>query len=79
MALFDKKEKPINPNDFFASLEMNRVELPRLRETSNFKFINYGEDNLYPQYLVNLTRTSALHRTLIENKAKLVAGSQHPK
>jgi hypothetical protein len=75
MALFDKKEKPINPNDFFASLEMNRVELPRLRETSNFKFINYGEDNLYPQYLVNLTRTSALHRTLIENKAKLVAGA----
>jgi len=75
MALFDKKEKPINPNDFFASLEMNRVELPKLRETSNFKFINYGEDNLYPQYLVNLTRTSALHRTLIENKAKLVAGS----
>ena len=75
MALFDKKEKPINPNDFFASVQMNRVELPKLRETSNFKFINYGEDNLYPQYLVNLTRTSALHRTLIENKAKLVAGS----
>lgn len=75
MALFDKKEKIINPNDFIGSLDLTRVELPRLKETSNFKFINYGDDNLYPQYLVNLTRTSALHRTLIENKAKLVAGA----
>lgn len=75
MALFDKKEKPINPSNLIGSVDLTRVELPRLKETSNFKFINYGDDNLYPQYLVNLTRTSALHRTLIENKAKLVAGS----
>lgn len=75
MALFGKEEKIINPNDFVGSLELNRVELPRLIETSNYKFINYGEDNMYPQYLVELTKTSALHRTLIENKAKLVAGS----
>jgi len=75
MALFDKKAEPINPNDFVASLNMSRVELPTLKEVSNYNFINYGDDNMYPQYLVNLTRTSALHRTLIENKAKLVAGS----
>jgi hypothetical protein len=77
MALFnnDKKEKNINPNDFIASLNLDRIELPRLTELPNYKFINYGEDNLYPQYLVKLTRTSALHRTIIENKSKLVAGS----
>lgn len=76
MALFDKKVVDLtNPNDFVASLNMSRVELPLLTEVVNNKFVNYGADNLYPQYLVKLTRTSALHRTLIENKAKLVAGA----
>lgn len=77
MKLFNttKGNESINPNDFIGSLDLQRVEIPRLTEGGNYKFINYGDDNLYPQYLVNLTRTSALHRTLIENKAKLVAGA----
>lgn len=76
MGLFDKKVDvdKINPNDYIASVNMSRVELPSLNETINGKFVNYGDNNLYPQYLVNLTRTSALHRTLIENKSKLIAG-----
>jgi len=76
MGLFDKKPDNvnINPNDFIAGLSMNRVEIPKLTESANYKFINYGANNAYPQYLVELSKTSALHRTLIENKAKMVAG-----
>jgi hypothetical protein len=77
MALFnnDKKEN-INPQDLIGGLSLSRVELPIMKESLNYKFINYGADNKYPQYLVELSKTSALHRTLIENKAKLVAGSE---
>jgi hypothetical protein len=78
MALFNKPNASAastNPNDFVGSLQLARVETPKLVESTSGKFVNYGADNQYPQYLVNLTRTSALHRTLIENKAKLVAGS----
>jgi hypothetical protein len=74
MNLFGK-EKIITADNLFGSLELGRVELPILRESNNNKFVNYGADNRYPDYLINLTKTSALHRTLIENKAKMVTGS----
>jgi hypothetical protein len=78
MALFNNsnKEQPIDPNGLIAGLNLSRVEIPSMRESLNYKFVNYGADNRYPQYLVELSKTSALHRTLIENKAKLVAGSE---
>lgn len=77
MALFNKEQKEnINPSDLIGGLNLSRVELPVMRESLNYKFINYGADNRYPQYLVELSKTSALHRTLIENKAKLVAGNE---
>lgn len=81
MGLFNNEKKVINdsglnPNNLFGSIELSRVEIPVLKETYNYKFVNYGEDNLYPQYLANLSKTSALHRTLIENKSKLVCGSE---
>jgi hypothetical protein len=77
MKLFGNNDKKddINLDNFVGSLDLSRVEIPRLSESNNYKFINYGADNNYPQYLVNLSKTSALHRTLIENKAKMVSGS----
>lgn len=75
MALFNK-ETNIDPNSLIGGLDLSRVEIPSMKESLNYKFVNYGADNKYPQYLVELSKTSALHRTLIENKAKLVAGSE---
>lgn len=78
MALFNNNkpvDKPIDPNNLIAAIEMSRVELPQMSESINYKFINYGADNRYPQFLAELSKTSALHRTLIDNKAKMMAGS----
>jgi hypothetical protein len=78
MALFNNnnnKVESIDPSNLVAAIEMNRVELPRMSESLNYKFVNYGSDNKYPQFLVDLSKTSALHRTLIDNKAKITAGS----
>ncbi len=78
MGIFSNKkeeEDKIEGKNFVGSVDLSRVEIPKLKETSNYRFINYGDDNQYPQYLVNLSKTSALHRILIENKAKLTAGS----
>lgn len=76
MALFNNNKENIDPNSLIAGLDLSRVEIPTMKESLNYKFVNYGADNRYPQYLVELSKTSALHRTLIENKAKLVAGSE---
>lgn len=79
MALFDfnKKqiENTIKDDTFIASIKQELINIPSMRESVNSKWINYGEDNLYPQYLVEMTKRSALHRTLIDNKSKLIAGT----
>lgn len=76
MGFFDKDIKT-NPNEFVASIDLSAddVNIPKLEESTNNKWVNYGSDNKYPEYLVELTRRSALHRTLIENKAKMTTGS----
>lgn len=37
-------------------------------------YINYGEDNLYPQYLVELYRSSATHHALCNSIAMMIFG-----
>ncbi len=37
-------------------------------------FINYGEDNLFPQYLVELYRSSATHHALCNSIAMMIFG-----
>lgn len=64
-----------DPKNLIGALDLSRVEIPAMKESLNYKFVNYGADNQYPQYLVELSKTSALHRTLLDNKAKLTAGS----
>ncbi len=76
MAFFDKKPTPpsIDPKLLSGHIELEYANLPLMQETLNGKYVNYGVNNLYPQYLVGLSKTSALHRTLVVNKSKLVCG-----
>jgi hypothetical protein len=76
MGLFDKEIKT-NPNEFVASVDLSAddVNIPKLEETTTNKWVNYGADNRYAEYLVDLTRRSALHRTILENKAKMTTGA----
>ena len=53
------------------NLSADDVSIPKLLETTSNKWVNYGVDNRYAEYLVELTRKSALHRTILENKLRL--------
>lgn len=52
------------------------VSLPTGEESYSYgkKWINWGEDNLYPNYLQSLINVSTLHSSIMKQKAMLIGG-----
>jgi hypothetical protein len=56
-------------------LQLAKYEERSYRETPNRKgYINYGDDNLFPQYLVDLYHSSATHNALVTSIAMMIFG-----
>ena len=56
-------------------LQLSKYEERSYRETpSNQGYINYGDDNLFPQYLVDLYHSSATHNALVTSIAMMIFG-----
>ena len=56
-------------------IQLNRYEERSYRETANKQgFVNYGDDNLFPQYLVDLFHSSATHNALSTTIAMMIFG-----
>ena len=56
-------------------LQLSKYEERSYRETPNNKgYINYGDDNLFPQYLVDLYHSSATHNALVTSIAMMIFG-----
>ena len=51
-------------------LRFNRVNLPSLKEAeyTYHKWVDYGNDNLFPEVLIDLANRSALHNAIISSK-----------
>ena len=41
---------------------------PRFKESRRFDWINYGEGNDYPDYLINLYNGSSTHQAIVSGK-----------
>jgi DNA-binding MarR family transcriptional regulator len=50
-------------------------KIPEFKEVKNKDWILYGEDNLYPEYLLYLYNKSARHGAIINSKTKYICGS----
>ena len=56
-------------------LNLSQYEAKSHRESpSRDGYINYGEDNLFPQYLVDLYQSSATHNALCTSIAYMIFG-----
>jgi hypothetical protein len=56
-------------------LQLSKYEERSYRETPNREgFVNYGDDNLFPQYLVDLYHSSATHNALVTSIAMMIYG-----
>ena len=56
-------------------IQLNQYEERSYRETANqMGFVDYGDDNLFPQYLVDLYHSSATHNALSTTIAMMIFG-----
>lgn len=58
----------------FKAQQFKAIELPRIEEKRGKEWVDYGFDNLYPNLLIDLFNTSAMHHTCIEAKVDAVIG-----
>jgi hypothetical protein len=59
----------------FNSLSQIQINLPTFSERGSKKWINFGEDNLYPQFIAGLFLRSAINRTAIQSKIDATIGN----
>ena len=66
--------KSNNKNFFAFNVDRIEVNLPTFVERVGKKWIEFGEDNLYPQFISGLFMKSAMNRTAIQSKLDGVLG-----
>ena len=89
MAFFDfiRRPKPEAPAQPAVSLpepykfgtyqvELSKPEVPKIKESSKGKWIEYGEHNDYPEVLLSFLETSSLHNGITQGKSYLIAGNR---
>ena len=58
------------------SFSFQNIEVPQFTEApSHNGWINFGEHNDYPNYLIGLSNRSARHSAILKNKANMVGGN----
>jgi hypothetical protein len=55
-------------------IELSKIEVPTIKENKSKGWVEYGDDNLYPERLLEYLDGSALHNGIVIGKSKLVAG-----
>lgn len=59
----------------FIVIKMAEAKQPYFKENKREGYINYGKDNKYPDYLIDLFTKSAKHGAIIRNKVKYIIGN----
>ena len=61
----------------FRIINLNESYNPRYDElfVNARQYVTWGEDNMYPYYLIKLLNKSAKHRAIVETKASMVGGN----
>lgn len=56
------------------SVSLSKYNTPQFKETSGRDWINYGIDNNYPTYLMDMYHKSSTHAAVIDSKIKQIIG-----
>jgi capsid portal protein len=84
MALLDflfTKQKTETPQPkeaqptYVVSVNLQNSDFPKIREIKNKEWVNFGDDNLYPDTLIDLYNSSSIHQSILTQKSKMIAGN----
>lgn len=70
---FRPKPKAVE-RDEVMSVNMAKAEPPSITETRGKEYVSFGEDNLFPQELIDYRNRCSLHNAIIQSKALITAG-----
>lgn len=77
--IFGKKpqiiEEKKDSSPIVVSINLQNSDFPKIKEIKNKDWVNFGEDNLYPNQLIDLYNSSAIHQSIITQKAKMISGN----
>ena len=68
-----KKDGKVMANFFSFGASINN--LPKFEETIRQTWIQYGDNNLFPDYLITLMNSSSKHNSLLKKKVNMAAGN----
>lgn len=55
-------------------VKLDNAKMPEFKEVKNKDYILYGDNNLYPQYLLELFTRCSKHNAIITGKAQMIKG-----
>ena len=70
----DQQEKSTRGHKRFSSFPLYEHKTPIFKENERTGYVDYGQDNNYPDYLAYLYNRSAIHATIINSKNRYIIG-----
>lgn len=68
-------KKVVDKGSYIDTFSLSAVtDLPIIKENRVYEWVDYGEDNLYPEYLKDMYNTSPTHNAIVKTKAQMVVG-----
>jgi hypothetical protein len=55
-------------------IKLDNAKMPEFKEVKNKDYILYGDNNLYPQYLLELFTRCSKHNAIVTGKAQMIKG-----
>ena len=56
------------------TIKFENHKIPEFKEVKNKNWVYYGEDNMYPEYLISLALRSAKHGAILDGKVNYIYG-----
>ena len=70
----DQQEKSTRGHKRFSAFPLYEHKTPIFKENERTGYVDYGQDNNYPDYLAYLYNRSAIHATIINSKNRYIIG-----
>ena len=61
-------------NDNLLFIKFENIKVPEFKEVKGKDWISYGDNNLYPEYLIELALRSAKHSAILSGKVNYIYG-----
>lgn len=74
------KEKNVSPmkatfDDIMETISLKNIDIPRAIITKQNQWVLFGQNNSFPQELIDYKNSSAIHSSIIEGQSRLIAGN----